>query len=278
MPFRPAVALLAAVLLGAAAPPPPRLLVLGMPHFDNPARDIVNAHVEDVLTPARQREIERVVTALARTRPTHVAVEWPASAQAALDRRYADYRAGRYALRRDEVDQIGMRLAARLGLSRVDAVDWNEEPPGRDEDYDFVAWANAHGRGAEFAAANAAAQARTDRETALNRCRPVADWLRALNTPAYRAADDQAYFRIATFGDARANPGAAWVGAWHARNLRIAAMLREVAGRPGERTVAIFGAGHAGLLRDDAAGMGFAVGDVLAVLPPPARPAAACRG
>ncbi len=54
----------------------PYLLVLGVPHFANHHRDIVNANVEDVLTPARQREIERLVTALAATRPNHVAVEW----------------------------------------------------------------------------------------------------------------------------------------------------------------------------------------------------------
>ena len=51
------------------------------------------------------------------------------------------------------------------------------------------------------------------------------------------------------FGDAALNPGAAWVGACHARNLRIAANLLRVAGAPCDRTVAIFGAGHAGLLR-----------------------------
>ncbi len=266
--------LLAIVLFAAtsAAAPPPHLLVLGVGHFANHHRDLINSNVEDVLTPARQREMGQVVKALAATRPNHVAVEWPATRQAELDERYAAYRAGRYVLTADETDQIGLRLAALLNLPRVDAVDWQEEAPGTDDDYDFGKWLAAHGRSAELAALTADGQRRADAADALNRCRPIADWLRDLNTPAYVAWDDSSYFRIATFGDAATNPGAAWVGAWHARNLRIAANLLRVAGALGDRTVAVFGAGHADLLRRYGAGMGFVVADTNSTLPPPARP------
>ncbi len=105
------------------SPERPSLLIVGAPHFDNPGRDTVNVRVPDVLSPERQREIEALVARLAAFRPTRVAVEWPAEAQARLDQRYADYRAGRRALTANEIDQIGLRLAARLGLPRVDAVD-----------------------------------------------------------------------------------------------------------------------------------------------------------
>ena len=266
--------LLATLLLAAtsAAAPPPHLLVLGVPHLANPHHDLIKSNVADVLTPVRQRDIVRLVTTLAATRPNHVAVEWSATKQAALDQRYAAYRAGRYVLTADETDQIGLRLAAMLNLPKVDAVDWLEEAPGTDDDYDYGKWLAAHARSGELAALTADGQRLADAQDKLNRCRPVADWIRALNTPAYVAWDDGLNYRIATFGDATTNPGAAWVGAWHARNLRIAANLLRVAGAPGDRTVAIFGAGHAELLRRYGAGMGFAVADTNAALPPPARP------
>lgn len=260
----------AAAGLVSAAPPKPALLVLGVPHFGNPGLDMSNVRVEDVLAPARQREIAVLVDRLARFHPTHVAVEWPVSGQARLDKRYADYRAGRYELSRDEVDQIGLRLAARAGLARVDAVDWNEEPPGTDKDYDFEAWAKAHGRDGELKAMQADTQSRLDAFAARNRCRPVADWLREMNGPAFLAGLDAPYYRIATFGDAAFNPGAAWVGGWHARNLRILANLERVAGRPNDRVIAVFGAGHASLLKSYAAGSDrFTVADTLAALPAP---------
>ena len=266
--------LLATLILSAslAAAPPPRLLVLGVGHFANHHRDLINSNVEDVLTPARQREMAQLVAALAATHPNHVAVEWPATKQAELDQRYAAYRAGHYVLAAGEDDQIGLRLAAMLNLPRVDAVDWLQEAPGTDDDYDYAKWLAAHGRSGELTQLTTDGQRRTDAEDQLNRCRPIADWLRALNTPEFVAWDNGLDFRIATFGDAVTNPGAAWVGAWHARNLRIAANLRRVAGAPGDRTVAVFGAGHADLLRHYGAGMGFVVADANAALPPPARP------
>ena len=270
--FRRLFGLGAALLALGASSPPPRLLVLGVSHFDNPGHDMVNPQVEDVLGPRRQAEIARLVDALAATAPTHVAVEWAATRQDKLDQLYADFRAGRHPLGRDEREQIGLRLAAKLNLPRVDAVDWSGDWPGPDAAYDFAGWLKAHGRSAELAAMTADVQRTVSAQDAQNRCRPVADWLRALNTPAYVAADDAVYYRMTSFGDAQDNPGAAWVGGWYARNLRIAANLKRVAGQPGDRTVAIFGAGHAGLLRRYGAGMGFAIADTNAALPPAARP------
>ncbi|MGE0179289.1 MAG: DUF5694 domain-containing protein, partial [Sphingomonas sp.] len=65
-----------------------------------------------------------------------------------------------------------------------------------------------------------------------------------------------------------ASPGAAWVGTWYSRNLRILNNLRALATRPGERIVAIYGAGHGYLLDQLARESGeFAVVDPLAHLP-----------
>jgi hypothetical protein len=265
-----AVLLLSAIATAPAPPAEPgkpHLLVLGVPHFANHHRDLINSNVEDVLTTARQREMTEIVSALAKLRPNHVAVEWSATKQAALDERYVAYRAGTYVLTGDKIDQIGLRLAAMLNLPRVDAVNWLEEAPGKDDDYDFGKWLQAHGRSEELSAITAEGQRRVDAQDKLNRCRPIADWLRDLNSREYVAWDESTYYRIAAFGDAETNPGAAWVGAWHARNLRIAANLKRVAGAGGDRTVAVFGAGHADLLRRYGAGMGFTVLDTNKALP-----------
>ena len=227
----------------------PALLIVGSPHFDNPARDVANTRVENVLTPDRQREIEAVVDRLARFHPNHVAIEWNALDQAKLDKRYADYRAGRYKLTADERDQLGLRLAAKLNLPRVDAVDFQGDAPGKDADYDYVAWMKAHGRGAEWAAFQREAQAQADAVGARQRCTSIGDWLRYYADPDTARRNEAPYYTIARFGDVRENPGANWVGQWHARNLRIYANLTRVAGRPGDRTAVIFGAGHAPLLR-----------------------------
>ena len=266
-----AAALLTAAPIAAQRADTPELLILGSPHLANHNRDIANTHVGDVRTPARQREIEAIVARLANYHPTRVAIEWPADKQARLDERYADYRAGRYVLSADEIDQIGLRLAARLGLSRVDAIDWNEMPPGKDADYDFPAWADAHGRGDEWNAFKQMGQERADAEGRLMTCTPMSSWYRRLNSPAYRRSDQRVYYTIASFGDQAANPGAAWVGGWYARNLRILDNLRHIA-QPRDRVLVVYGAGHGYLLDRQARESGaFRVVDTLAYLPRSAR-------
>lgn len=265
----------AALLAGLIAAAPaladddarPELLIVGAPHFDNPGRDIVNMRVVDVTTPERQREIDAIVERLAAFRPTRVAVEWLSGRQDRLDARYADYRAGRYQLTADERDQIGLRLAARLGLERVHAVDWSEMPPGTEADYDFPAWAEANGQGEAWRARVARMQTEVDARARLMACTPISSWLRHYNLPETRARDQRNYYDIAAIGDNAASPGAAWVGSWYARNLRILNNLRAIAG-PGERIVAIYGAGHGYLLDRQARESGwFEVADTLAHIP-----------
>lgn len=224
----------------------PALMVLGTAHLANNNRDVLRTEVDDVLSPARQVEIEAVVEALARWRPTRIAVEIKTRDQASLDRRYADYRAGTYALTANEIDQIGLRLAARLGLEHIDAVDWNDMPPGTEADYDWVAGAEMAGEQARMAELRN--PARGERITDLVRSRPIPEWLTVMNSPEYLLAMHRPYYDFALLGGVESGQGANWVGAWHGRNLKIFGNLVRLAETPGERVLVIYGAGHAFLL------------------------------
>lgn len=230
----------------------PAVLIVGTPHFSNPGRDIVNMRVPDVTTPERQREIEAIVEQLATFRPTRIAVEWSADRQDRLDKRYADYRAGLYQLSASESDQIGLRLAARLGLEKVHAVDWLKAPPGVGADYDFPAWAEAHGQGEVWSALVRRQQAEADATTQLMICTPVSSWLRRANSPQGRSEMHRIYYDIARIGNNTANPGANWIGTWYARNLCIINNLTALAKEPKDRVLAIYGAGHGYLLDQQA--------------------------
>jgi hypothetical protein len=224
----------------------PTMLVLGSGHLANPGRDLVNVRVDDVLTEKRQVQIAKVVEQLAAFRPTFVAVEWPQAVQSKLDGLYDDYRAGRRQLTATERDQFGMRVAATLNLSRVYAVDWVNSPPGDQKLYDYPAWAAAHGQKAKLQAMIERTLARAVR---LGPDEPIADWLIRMNRPQSLLDNHRAYFDIATIGDAESQPGAAWVGGWYARNLRIFTSLRQLGAGPQDRILVIFGYGHAYLLR-----------------------------
>jgi hypothetical protein len=224
----------------------PTLLIVGVPHFDNPGRDVINTKVDDVLSAEQQAGVAQVVDELATFHPDFVALEWASTSQDKLDARYRDYREGRYTLGRDERDQIGLRLAAKLNLPRVTAVDWNEEPPGEERHYDWLPYGQSNGQAALISAI------RDPQRSGSNNPRgtqTMSTWLLKLNSPAALAAMHRDYFDIATVGDAKDQPGANWVGTWYARNLRIFNNLVNLTDRPQKRILVIYGRGHAYLLR-----------------------------
>jgi hypothetical protein len=239
------------------------LLVVASGHFANPGRDNVNIQVDDVLAPRRQAEIAELVKKLAAFRPTIVAVEVPVAGQAKLDGQYRDYRAGKYQLARREHEQLGFRLAAQLKLERVHAVDWNGMPPGTQSDYAWDVYGKAHGQAARVAALSDPKRMALPQLGDLS----LVEWLRRLNGPQTQRKLQQAYLDIAMIGDARQQPGAAWVGTWYARNLRIFRNILGLVKKPHERVLVIYGASHAYPLRQAALESGaFQVEDANAYL------------
>jgi hypothetical protein len=130
----------------------------------------------------------------------------------------------------------------------VDAVDWLDEPPGRDEDYDWEAYPTTPEAKARLAALRDPKQG--ERDSARLRAMTLGAYLLDLNSPAHLAGMNAVYFDYAMLGDDQKAPGANWVGSWHMRNLRIFAKLARVADKPGDRVLVIYGAGHAFLLNE----------------------------
>lgn len=254
------------LLRNRAAEDRPQLVLLGLPHFANHGRDVVNSQVPDVLEPQRQQEMEAVVAALAAFKPTKIVLEWSSDDQAKLDERYDAYRAGTYQLSRNEVDQIGLRLAARLGHQRVYAADWNKMPPGRIEDFDYRQSAQRTGQEAVLAAIRDPSRAASS--TAFMQTTPVSAWLVRYNDEDELARSNRNYFDYAMLGE----PGANWVGNWYARNLKIFANLVRLADSPQDRVLAVYGQSHVYPLRQYAEQSGaFKVVSPLAFLKPAGR-------
>lgn len=238
----------------------PQMLILGVPHFAHRGADVINTEVPDVLEPQRQQQVEALVLALAKFRPTRIALEWSIAKQDELDERYRQYRAGTYQLQRDEIDQLGLRLAAMLNLPAVTAVNWNDMPPGVIADFDYAQWAQQHGAAAQLAEIRKPDASL--RDTDYMRGTTVTQWLQRLNTPERLALSNRRYFDFAMLGDAANSPGANWVANWYGRNLKIFANLVRLANSPDERVLVIYGHGHAFLLRQFATQSGaFAVED-----------------
>ncbi|HEX7680402.1 MAG TPA: DUF5694 domain-containing protein, partial [Thermoanaerobaculia bacterium] len=99
------------------------ILILGTYHMSNPKLDSRNLDADDVLSPRRQNELEQLATALARFAPAKIAVEGPYGETYWTDR-YAKQREGKLAPGRNEIEQIGFRVAKLRDLARIHPIDF----------------------------------------------------------------------------------------------------------------------------------------------------------
>jgi hypothetical protein len=225
-----------------AEPPakPVEVMVVGVFHMSNPGHDLHNIKADDVLEAKPQLEISAVTDALSRFKPTKVGVEWRADIVA---ERYKQYLAGTLPLSRNEVVQLGFRLAKTASA----------EVYGLDADGDFPYerlknFAETRGFSSLLDDMNAAIQRDVDEQAHLLVDKGVSADLRFLNDPG-RLRNDNAFYRnmlrIGLGGD---QPGADLTASWYHRNFLICANLLQLA-KPGDRFVIFFGAGHGFLLR-----------------------------
>ena len=225
----------------STAPQPAQVMVVGLFHLANPGRDMHNVQVDDVLAERRQAELARITDGLARFAPTTVMFEWPA---ALTDERYAKYRAGTLGDSRNEVVQLGFRLASRMELDRVHGIDVEGEFPFGP----VKAFADSHGQGARIDAGMAEVGRKVQDMSRRLAEGSIGSVLRHMNTPESAADSHAFYMDMLRYGDADEQPGAALVSAWYARNLAICARLLQAL-PAGGRAVVFYGDGHSYLLR-----------------------------
>ncbi len=219
---------------------PVEVMVVGVFHMSNPGHDLHNLKVDDVLEPERQREIEAVTAALSRFRPTKIGVEWPADWVAD---RFKQYLAGTLPPSRNEVVQLGFRLAKSTGAG-VYSLDADGDFP-----YERLKnFAETRGFGKLLDEENAATQRDVDEEARLLAEKGISADLRLLNDPTRLASDNAFYRNILRIGQGGDQPGADLTASWYHRNFLICANLLQLA-KPDDRIVIFFGAGHAFQLR-----------------------------
>lgn len=229
----------------AATPSEVQVMVLGTYHFGNPGQDVVNTKVDDVLSPRRQAELQTLMRQLGRFKPSKVMVEREADqfpGQQLPD--YSAWRSGQSRAVRNEVEQIGYRLADQLGHAAVYGVDANGEFP-------FEAmqnFAQQHGQQGLLQAQMDALQARAKAIEERQAHATIGQQLLEFNRPANILRDHQLYSVALRYGQAAEQPGAEIYGQWALRNARICARIVQLS-QAGDRILVLYGAGHSYWLR-----------------------------
>ncbi|QNM82888.1 hypothetical protein H8M03_00490 [Sphingomonas sabuli] len=236
-----------AIATGAQASSPAapvQVMVVGTYHFANPGLDLNNIEADDVLTPKRQGELDRLTAELASFKPTKIMVERTVDSAGLADPNFAKFKASDLASNRDERVQIAYRLAARTG-AQVFGID--EQPGEGEPDYfPFQAvsdWAASNGKEEALGALMETGAAVAKQIEVDQKSKSIGRILAEQNDPETIERSQQMYYGALAFGGIDKQPGADLNAMWYLRNAKIFAKMQTVA-HPGDRIVVVYGAGH----------------------------------
>ncbi len=229
------------------------VLTLGSFHFAFRNLDLIKTSTEDqidVLDPKYQKEIEDIVARIAKFKPTIIAIERDPDKQEKYDSMYNQYLQGRYNLGRDEVEQIGFRIAQMMKLKTLFCV-------------------NAWGQDYEVLDSVLEGKDSLENKKFMNYFNTCADTIKQyfpkpiFKTKGIRAEliqkhdpknikSDMGTYLLGVFKyETKENEffGPDFVtGWWFNRNLRIFRNIQKINAKPTDRILVIFGAGHMTLL------------------------------
>lgn len=249
-----------------------RVMLLGTYHMDTPELDVVNIDADDVLSPDRQLELEDLADRLEAWRPDLVAVERPHDRQAQLNELYESYASGQIRYQeeveidpihphredpvsecRSEVVQIGYRLADRLDLEQIHAVDYSLPMTAAfdEEELDEGEIDRKHQRARSRIDVDLPGLAEQEERLEDHlRKSTVTEHLRLLNREANLRFNHESMFAGALAGVDTRYVGARLLATWYERNLRILENLWRAADTDTERIFLVIGDGHVRILRD----------------------------
>lgn len=232
-----------------------KVLTLGTFHFNFPNLDVAKTDKKDqidILDSQYQKEIELIVDKLAKFKPTKIVIERQPQKQKLYDSLYTSYLKGEHKLTRSEEQQIGFRLAKKMGLKQLYCTDaWGTDY----EDVKKVVKGNdtiAKGKFMDFFYSHPDSTLNSfHNEKQLFKTEGVLAELKRMNSGEFVKKGLGDYligiFKYEIKDNTQFGPDfvTSW---WFNRNLRIFRNIQRINASPEDRILVIYGAGHMNLL------------------------------
>ncbi len=226
-----------------------QIMVLGTYHMHNPKYDSVIFEADDVLSERRQKEIDELLNQISKYRPTKIAIESPYKNRV-WQTRYREYLKGNYKLGRNEIEQIGFKLAKRLNLKTLYSIDF----PLRMSGFLSIELENPPVKPKKKTKDNVAKKPRVlSRSEKILRKSTISEYLYRMNEKKNFEKNHEQYMKmmLPDFEDSAIYYKADKVTNWYKRNLRMFSNLNRISKfNNDERVLLIVGAGHLKLLTD----------------------------
>lgn len=226
-----------------------QVMLLGTYHMANPGLDTVKGEPDDVMSDRRQAEILDLVQRLAQFAPDKLLFE-AAYGSPRLQERYADYLKDEHELTRNEIDQVGYRLARRLGHDQVYPVDYPMFQDGTALEF-YEAHHPDSKKDGDAVRAGWEAPSAADGERLASST--IARYLAHLNSEDWWAFDLDSRYALQTsmrYAEYDQYAGADLLTSWYKRNLRILTNVHRTVEDDDQRVLLLMGAGHNRILWD----------------------------
>lgn len=221
-----------------------QVIILGTFHFGECGEHLIHSKVPDVMSAERQLEIEELLDKLAQFKPTKIAVENNYIKFEEINNCYKDYCEGKHYLSRNEIEQIGFRLAAKLNHPAIYPVDVPVDLPDDAFEYaekhcpEYLEQFMEKIKEGEMSANN------------IFKTGSITDIFKYENDPI-RAKNEHSewYLEFSQIGAGDTFYGADFLSAWYDRNVRIFSNLLKIT-EPDDRIIVLYGAGHLSILKE----------------------------
>ena len=217
----------------------PTVLFLATYHMSNPGRDVLNVASDDVLTEKRQKEIREFVKLLKRFEPTKIAVEAPFGS-VRINEQYGRYLRGDYELTRNEIDQIGYRLAKELNHRKIYGVD----AEGAFDIGKVFAFARANNQQDIVDRGMAIGKRQVAEEDKLIKTTNITEIYKVINDQRRIDEAHRVYMMMSRIGKDKEYPGVDLLADWYKRNLKIFSNIQRITESKDDRILVIIGGNH----------------------------------
>lgn len=225
----------------------PTIAFIGTYHMGSQGNNIFKGSYDDILSPERQKELQILIQKLKEFKPTKIVVERDVSDSSKVLSKYLKYLKADYELTRNEVDQIGFRLAKQLEHDKVYPVDWGIFPEDQLYWYENFAKTIPELDNYYKDLKNSAGKRHKESNTKLLKL-SIIDRIRKLNDEKNIEQSHLGYYNIMRIGWEDKYVGANYLSWWYGRNMKILVNIIRITESPDERILVIYGAGHSKLL------------------------------
>lgn len=230
---------------------PVKVLLLGTFHFaypNNDAHKTDSSNFVDVMSPERQKELAEMAEVIKRFKPTRMYIE--SRNQSFHDSLYDAFKKGQYKPGRNEVYQVGYRVAGMMGMDKVYCVDAGNFVQ---ENYKRFAFIDSMWNAPMIDSVRDKYWSRKfsqmyDAGDSLERHLTILENFLLMAEPVTQRRMHGAYLTggFNTVGNGGPDALSMW---WYSRNLRIFNNILTTRPAAEDRIVVLFGNGHAPILR-----------------------------